>query len=402
MNDMETTLQTIGTSAQRLVPPHLEDRISQDAGASINPSTKSDRSFGNILTTVLSWNFAGTVLALLFEATFHSDAPPGQIARHFVDSFIYSNCIGMLVGFAVFSFTPRLVLQRFPFNWVLLVSMILSLTFVGSLIAGFILMGLGIFPPQDYSWIGLRRMGLGFLLALVFGISGYLYEGVRLRLKTTTEQLRTKVLDEERAQKLAVEASLSSLESRVHPHFLFNTLNSISSLIQEDPLLAERMVERLAALLRFSLDSSQRSTIPLEQELRISIDYLEIENARFAERLHYAIDVPAELHTILVPPFVIQTLVENSVKHAVSLKREGGNIHLKATVIDGRVNIEVGDDGPGFSADAITAGHGLDNLRARLVTLFAHEAALDLSRPNGFMVVSVSLPNHQQARSDAV
>jgi two-component system sensor histidine kinase AlgZ len=396
---METTLPTIGTSAQRLVPTYLEDRISQDVGASINPSTKSDRSFGNILTTVLSWNFAATVLALLFEATFHSDAPPGQI--DFVDSFIYSNCIGMLVGFAVFGFTPRLVLRRFPFNWVLLVSMILSLTFVGSLIAGFILMGLGIFPPHDYGWISLRRMGLGFLLALVFGISGYLYEGVRLRLKATTEQLRTKVLEEERAQKLAVEASLSSLESRVHPHFLFNTLNSISSLIQEDPLLAERMVERLAALLRFSLDSSHRSTIPLEQELKIAVDYLEIEKARFGERLHYDIDIPAELNSMLVPPFVIQTLVENSVKHAVSLKREGGSIHLKATVKDGRVNIEVGDDGPGFSADAITAGHGLDNLRARLMTLFAHEAALDLSRPNGFMVVNVSLPDNQQVRSDA-
>jgi len=268
--------------------------------------------------------------------------------------------------------------------------------------AGSLLMVLDIFPPGDYTWIALHRMGLGFLLALVFGVSGYFYESVRLRLNTTTQQLRTKELDEQRAQKLAVEASLSSLESRVHPHFLFNTLNSISSLIQEDPLLAERMVERLAALLRFSLDSSHRSTIPLEQELKIAVDYLEIEKARFGERLHYQIDIPAELNTILVPPFVIQTLVENSVKHAVSLKREGGNIHLKATEKDGRVNIEVEDDGPGFSADAITVGHGLDSLRARLTTLFAHEAALDLSRHDGFMVVSVSLPNHQPVRSDAV
>ena len=395
---METTLQTIGTSSQRLAPPYLEVRISQDAGASIHPSTKSDRSFGNILTTVLSWNFAATLLALLFEATFHYDAPAGQIARQFVDSYVYSNCIGTLLGFAIFGFTPWLFHRRFPLNWVLLIGMILSLTFVGSLMAGSLLMVLDIFPPGDYTWIALHRMGLGFLLALVFGVSGYFYESVRLRLNTTTQQLRTKELDEQRAQKLAVEASLSSLESRVHPHFLFNTLNSISSLIQEDPLLAERMVERLAALLRFSLDSSHRSTIPLEQELKIAVDYLEIEKARFGERLHYQIDIPAELNSMLVPPFVIQTLVENSVKHAVSLKRKGGEIRLKASAVDDRVNIEVGDDGPGFSADAINAGHGLDNLRVRLATLFDKEAALDISRQSGFTVVSVSLPNHQQLR----
>ena len=390
-------LQTIGTSAQRTVPPYLKD-----TGASINPATKSDRSFANILTTVLSLNFTATVLALLFETTLHPDAPPAQIARQFIDSFIYSNCIGMLLGFAVFSFTLRLTLLRFPWNWVLLISMILSLAFIGSLMAGFTLMGLGIFPRGDYSWIALRRMSLGFLLALGFGVSGYFYESVRLRLSATTQQLRAKAKEEERAQKLAVEASLSSLESRVHPHFLFNTLNSISSLIQEDPLLAERMVERLAALLRFSLDSSHRSTIPLEQELKIAIDYLEIEKARFGERLHYQIDIPAELNSMLVPPFVIQTLVENSVKHAVSLKRNGGEIRLKASAVDDRVNIEVGDDGPGFSADAINAGHGLDNLRARLATLFDKEAALDISRKNGLTVVSISLPNHQQLRGAAV
>lgn len=396
---MDTSLPTLRTSTEFLVPVNLQDAASQNINASIQLSAKSDRSFGNILTTILSWNFAATLIAVLLETIFGADTLPGQIARNLLDSFIYSNCIGMLVGFAVFRFTPRLMLRSF-FNWVLVLSMILSLTFVGSLLAGFILMGLRIFPAQDYDWISLRRMGLGFLLALIFGISGYLYERVRLRLKSTTEQLRLKVLAEERAQKLAVVASLSSLESRLHPHFLFNTLNSISSLIQEDPLLAERTVERLAALLRFSLDSSHRGTIPFQQELKIAVDYLEIEKARFGERLNYQMDIPAQLNTVLVPPFVIQTLVENSVKHSVSSKREGGNIQLKADVMDGRVSIEVRDDGPGFSADAITPGHGLHNLRARLTTLFGEEAALDLSRRNGFMVVNVSLPRQQQAEGE--
>jgi LytS/YehU family sensor histidine kinase len=270
--------------------------------------------------------------------------------------------------------------------------MILGLTFIGSLLAGFTLMGIGAFPPDDYSWITLRRMGLGFLIATVFGISIYFYETVRLKLSATTEQLRVKEREEESAQKLALEASLSSLESRIQPHFLFNTLNSISALVQEDAPLAERTIERLAALLRFSLDSNLQKTIPLERELKIAVDYLEIEKARFGERLRYEIEVADELKTILVPPFVIQTLVENSVKHVVSVKRKGGEILVKARAIDDFAKIEVWDDGDGFSADEIVAGHGLDNLRSRLTALFQTKARLEISRVNNYTTVSISLP----------
>jgi two-component system sensor histidine kinase AlgZ len=399
---MGVALNKLGTSTWCLVPDDSEYIATSKMSVPVEQPIKSDRSFSNILTTVLALNFAGTVLALLFEAIFNSDVPPSPITRYFVDSFVYANCIGTLWGVAVFHYTPRLMFMRPPLNWILLIIMILSLTFIGSLMAGFTLMGIGAFPPGDYSWIALHRMGLGFLISVVFGISTYFYESVRLSLMTTTQQLHAKKLEGERAHKLAVEASLSSLESRLHPHFLFNTLNSISSLIQEDPQLAERMVERLAALLRFSLDSSHRSTILLEQELKIAIDYLEIEKARFGERLHYLIEVPSELNAVRVPPFIIQTLVENSVKHAVSLKRRGGEIQLKVSAVDDRVTIEVTDDGAGFTADAITVGHGLDNLRARLAALFGQEAKLDVLRKDGLMVVSASFPHHQPAKVDTV
>jgi sensor histidine kinase YesM len=399
---MENTLDGLGASTWCLVQDVAEHIASSDMNEPVKQYIKSDRSFSNILTTVLSLNFAGTVLALLFEAMFNSDVPPNPITRYFVDSFVYANCIGTLWGVAVFHYTPRLMFMRSPLNWILLISMILSLVFVGSLVAGFTLMGIGVFPPKDYSWITLHRMGLGFLISLVFGISTYFYESVRLSLRTTTQQLHAKKLEGERAQKLAVEASLSSLESRIHPHFLFNTLNSISSLIQEDQQLAERMVERLAALLRFSLDSNHHSTILLEQEVKISIDYLEIEKARFGERLQYHVEVSAKLKAVHVPPFVIQTLVENSVKHAVSLKREGGKIQLKVIPVGDRVNIEVTDDGAGFTAEAITVGHGLDNLHARLTVLFGEEAALNVMRKDSLTVVSVSFPHPQPAKVEAV
>ena len=379
---------------RRLVPSHLRAIVFSGVNVPESPPIKSDRSFGNILFTALSASVAATILALLLEATSHSDVPLAEIARHFLDSFVYSNCIGVLVGFAVLTQTPRLAVQRFPLSWALLICMIVSLAFVGSLLAGFTLMVIGAFPPRDYTWIALDRMGFGVLLALVFGISAYLYESIRLRLRSTTHQLHTKALEGERAQKLAVEARLSSLESRIRPHFLFNTLNSISSLIHEDPLLAELVLERLAALLRFSLDASNRGTIPLEQEIQITLDYLEIQKARFGERLHYYVTIPAELNTAALPPFVIQTLVENSVKHVISLRGKGGKIHIEGKAVDDKLNIEVRDNGAGFTSEAITVGHGLDNLRTRLA-LFDKESALDISREGGFTVVSVSLPKRQ-------
>jgi two-component system, LytTR family, sensor histidine kinase AlgZ len=362
-----------------------------------------DRSFGETLVAVLAVNFAGAVLALLFVATFNAGVPFARIASTFLDSFVYSNCIGTLITFSVLRATPALRRLRFPLDWAALAAMALVLAYIGTLAAGGTLMLLGSF--RDYGWLALHRMGLGFLLGLLLAFGTYLYEGVRLRLQATTRELRARELERERSQKLAAQASLASLESRIHPHFLFNTLNSISALIQEDPALADEMVGRLAALLRFSLDASDRGSIPLEQELRVAADYLEIEKSRFGERLRYSVDVPQALHNTPVPPFVVQTLVENSVKHAVARQREGSSIRIRARA-EGSTSeprclgtsggqdaeaaevpryrgsevliIEVADDGPGFTLDTIPLGHGLDNLRARLAASFGDGARLDV------------------------
>lgn len=389
---MEITFNRIEKFIWGFVPIASENMVFPHPVALNVPSTESDRSFWNILRTAIFLNFVGIVSVLLLETIF-ADLSPLQIAGNFIDSFFYANYIGTLSTFAVLCLTPRLNLLSLPLRWLLLITMILGLTFTGSLMAGFTLMRIGAFPPDDYSWMTLRRMGLGFLIALVSGISLYVYETVRLKLRVTTEQLRAKESQEQLAHKLALEASLSSLESRIHPHFLFNTLNSISSLIQEDAPLAERMIERLAALLRFSLDSNHCSTIPLEQELKIAVDYLEIERARFGERLRYRVDVPSELKNVRVPAFTIQTLVENSVKYAVSVEKRGGEIQIKGRANGEQVEIEVWDDGKGFTTETIVEGHGLDNLRGRLSALFESEARLNVSKKEGWMIVGVSLPN---------
>jgi LytS/YehU family sensor histidine kinase len=178
----------------------------------------------------------------------------------------------------------------------------------------------------------------------------------------------------------------------VHPHFLFNTLNSISALIREDPRTAERTVERLAALLRESLDIDRNRLVPLSRELRMVENYLEIEQTRYAARLRYAIDVPAGLADVEVPPFCLQTLVENSVKHVAGARREGAEIRVSARQDGARAILEVTDDGPGFDAASVIPGHGIDNLRDRLTALFEGAGRLQCDRRDGHAVVSLTIP----------
>ena len=128
-------------------------------------------------------------------------------------------------------------------------------------------------------------------------------------------------------RKLAAEAQVASLTSRVQPHFLFNTLNSISALIRDDPKQAEQTIERLASLLRSSLD--QTETVPLEQEIKLVRDYLEIQKTRLGERLHFEVAVEPGIQAT-VPPFSVQTLVENSVKHVAGRRQEGVNLQIQA------------------------------------------------------------------------
>ncbi len=170
---------------------------------------------------------------------------------------------------------------------------------------------------------------------------------MRERLDQATLVLRTKERDDADARKVAAEAQLASLESRVNPHFLFNTLNSIAALTHDDPAGAERMTNQLASLMRSSLDSASTPLVPLEQELRVVRDYLQIEQVRFGERLRFTIDVPVATQAWQVPRLSLQTLVENSVKFAVSPRREGAAIAIRAAATDTGLRLEVEGDGPG-------------------------------------------------------
>jgi LytS/YehU family sensor histidine kinase len=262
----------------------------------------------------------------------------------------------------------------------------------GSVPASMLFVAFGWITPSSMWPVYRQSVQIAIVFTVVIGSIVTAFEIIRHRLDAATIELRNRQLAEERARKLATEARLSSLESRVHPHFLFNTLNSISALIREDPRSAERTVERLAALLRESLDMDRNRLVPLHRELRIVENYLEIERTRYGGRLRYHIDVPSSLSELEVPPFCLQTLVENSVKHVVSERREGAEIRLSARSENGRAILEVSDDGPGFATVSFVPGHGLDNLQDRLAALFDGAGRLQAERRDGRAVVSITVP----------
>jgi LytS/YehU family sensor histidine kinase len=310
----------------------------------------------------------------------------------FAHSVIYTFCMAGLVGGVLPWLVPRLSAQPLVVKWLLVVAALLVMAVGGTALAAGLITVLGLGNGVPFTARFLANVRVVSLIALGLGIGMTLYETLRHRLDETTAELRARELEAERTRKLALEAQLSSLESRLQPHFLFNTLNAISALIQQDPERAERTVERLAALLRASLDATGQGTVPLAREMEIVADYLEIEQARLGPRLSCALDVAPDVAGCDVLPLSIQTLVENSVKHAVAPRRGGGHLRVAARGEDSRLTIEVWDDGPGFSLDTIAPGHGLDTLSSRLAVRFGPAATLTVGRRDGGTLVTLSLP----------
>jgi signal transduction histidine kinase len=342
---------------------------------------------------VLGVNVAGAALAALVEGALNG-LNAVQIGQEFLYSLVFANLIGGLMAGTFLHFGKPLYRLRFPLNWISIIFVILAASSAGAIAGNLIFLAVGLRRPEtfwDKTWSGTK---FSMVIGLAVGVSAFAYSILRGTLEDTTQELHRKQLAEERALKLAAEAQLASLESRVRPHFLFNTLNTISALIPEDPKQAEALVGRLAALLRLSLDSNPNKLVSLAQELKITTDYLEIERARFGDRLRYHMDVDADLQTVEVPPLSLQTLVENSVKYAISTRIDGGMIRIRAQSANGVVRLEVSDDGPGFSREAIRPGHGLDNLQGRLEVLFGAQGGLGIEQREGHTTVSVTVPRN--------
>jgi sensor histidine kinase YesM len=311
---------------------------------------------------------------------------------YFVISLIYANLIGTAAHLLMPLVGARLSNRGPAIRWLGLAATLFGLTVVGSLVAGTIAGALGLFGSTPV-WAAQRAgLGISVVLAMTVGMGIAVYESLRARLDEAREGLRARELELERAQRLASDARLASLESRLHPHFLFNALAAIAGQVREAPERAERLLGEFADLLRASLDATKRHTVPLGDEVTVVQSYLEIEHARLGERLRTKIDVPDELKAWPVPPLALHTLVQNSVKHVAAVRSGGAEVRVEARRTGGQLVVRVWDDGPGFELSDAPIGHGLETLRSRLTVLFGPGASLDATCDAEGARVTMSLP----------
>lgn len=205
---------------------------------------------------------------------------------------------------------------------------------------------------------------------------------------------RDRELHASRLEAQLARAQLEALRSQIQPHFLFNTLNTISELVHESPDAAERMIVRLGDLLRLSVDNAGAQEVTLRRELDFLRAYLEIEQARFRDRLSVRMSIDPDTLDARVPNLLLQPLVENAIRHGIGERAGPGSIDVSAGREDGRLRLEVRDDGGGLPAGgAVRERVGLGNTRARLRQLYGAEHRFDVrGAPGGGVSAAVTLP----------
>jgi two-component system, LytTR family, sensor kinase len=191
------------------------------------------------------------------------------------------------------------------------------------------------------------------------------------------------------------EIELSNLKSQLNPHFIFNALNSIRALVDENPIKSKLAINQLSSILRNSLVTEKRGLTSFDDELKVVMDYLGLESIRFEERLKTEFDIHPESNGFLVPPLMIQTLVENGIKHGISKLTEGGIIQLTTKVEDDHLKIFIRNSGKFvLNGNHKRTGLGLENTRQRLKLIYGEEASFRILTENdNFVLTEIIIPH---------
>jgi two-component system LytT family sensor kinase len=225
--------------------------------------------------------------------------------------------------------------------------------------------------PLDF-W---RAPFLGWQLLMGIWIYG-LFAGVSYAVQTRN-RLHEKETLAARAEALAAEARLDAIRSRLNPHFLFNALHTLAALVKFQPTLAETAIERLGDMLRYALKEDGRELVEFAEEYEFTRQYIAFEQLRYEDRLKVDFQVDPESFHFDVPPFSMQTLTENAVHHAISIRPQGGSIWIRCSCQTGKLSVSVRDDGPGGGADPGPSHQfGLRSLRERLRAAYGPSAEL--------------------------
>lgn len=345
------------------------------------------RSTGRDLLYTALWNSLIALAITVVLQTFGNW--PTSFFTMFGYSLLASHCVGFPIHGAL-----RLLEASVPPSTSRLNARLLDLAAIalcaafGLAVSGAILRGA--LPTLSTGMIGGQ---LAFGLVIGVGILAVLVAGER-RIERQTfdarqqEQLAT-------AARMLAEAQLRALQAQIEPHFLYNTLANVVSLIDSRPLDAKRMLERFIDYLRASLAASRAGSATLGAELELAASYLDVLGVRMGERLRWRIEADDACRALPIAPMLIQPLVENAVMHGLEPKVDGGEIVLRAAVDDGVLRVEVRDSGRGLVASPPRPGGGvgLSNLRARVRQLHGPGARLELlDNPGGGVVARLLLP----------
>jgi two-component system LytT family sensor kinase len=356
--------------------------------------------WGLVILFWLGWSAACTSFSYSFRVALHRPLPWIDLSRMYFAAYALWGPL----------FTPIAVLmaRRFPLDKQTWVRSVIVHGFAAPAIAGIhawicVAFSWWIWPqmssfgaatkPQMFSryFLMYGTDNIFIYWSIVLLMQGWIYYG-----RYRDRELTASVLETQLAK-----AELQALKVQLHPHFLFNTLNSVSELMHEDVASAERVITRLSELLRMALENIGVQEVPLRQELDFAQGYLEIEQLRFHDRLHVDLDIAPETLDCRIPNLLLQPLVENSVRHGISKSSNLGMIRIFTRKISDRLLIVVSDNGPGLAKNGngkpATAnfGLGLSTTRSRLEFLYGQEQTFVLNNlPEGGLEVRISLPWH--------
>ena len=305
--------------------------------------------------------------------------------------------VGSLIWYACFASAPLFIWlsRRFAFDrrrWTSSLAIHLTVVVLLAMITGWLQY------LVSYRGSPLAPSLADFMkVAMITGILPFVTVGTAAHALAAWARAHERELEAERVRSQLAESRLQSLTAQLQPHFLFNTIQGISTLITRDPAAADEMLTSLSDLLRDVLRRSDQQEVELCEELRVLESYLDISRRRFGDRLTVTMAVDESVTRALVPFFILQPLVENALHHGISSHAGAGTIEIAARRAATQLLLTVSDDGPGTVVPDTHRGIGLANTRARLRELYGEDAALELGRPQaGGFRVSVRLPYRER------
>jgi len=316
------------------------------------------------LITLLGTAGFNVVIALFMNAINFGDG--------FKENLIFSQCIGLSICSLVLTAYYLLTPESLFVQLLLVVATIIIGSVCGSLLGSVI-------TGADIALLHATPVSLvqTVLFGILFGVIITYFFISREKLTSSQALIQEERIKRLHAEKKIVESDLKRLQAQIEPHFLFNTLTAILSLLESEPAKGRTMLKDLTLYLRTTLSKTRSDHVTLGQEIEIITAYINIFKGRMGDRLSYASHVPDTVRSHLLPPMLLQPLVENAIKHGIEPKIDGGKITITASVTGKLLHIEVADTGLGFN-NTRQAGLGLANVKERLQALYDDQASLIL------------------------